>query len=126
MKMFIIPVSIIIVLISGIFINLFVLKNKTTSLAHLIEQAKIETQKDNFIESEKIIHQFIDEYKKDEPYFGVVIRHAELDSVRVLAQRVTELNTSETKAQFLAESAALMDMIDHLYKSEKFILGNVL
>lgn len=126
MKSIVVPIIILIIIIVLIVSNSILLNITTKSLSDKINDAVKYTQADDYVKSKEAIEEYFEQYEKAEAYFSVVIRHAELDSIRVMSERVKEFNTSETKADFLAESAALIDMIKHLYTAESINLKNIM
>lgn len=126
MKMMLLPIIVIIIVLLAATFSLVFLYNSTNQLAKYVNDAARLSSEDNFEESRKQIDLFKNKYKKYEKIYSIVIRHAELDEIRILSERVSELNTPNTKEDFLAESNALTDMLQHLYKSERISLENVL
>ena len=126
MKMMLLPIIVIIVVLLLATFSLIFLYGSTNQLSKFVDTAARLSDEGNFEESKKQIDLFKSKYKKYEKIYSIVIRHAELDEIRILSERVSELNTPNTKEDFLAESSALTDMLLHLYKSERISLENIL
>lgn len=126
MKAFIVPSCIIAFIVALVIANFIVLKSTTGKLTDIIDNSMEKVQNNNFKESIDEINLFEKEYKKYEGYFSTIVRHSELDEIRILSKRLSYLCTAETKEDFLAESNALKDMINHLYYSEQISINNIL
>ncbi len=126
MKSFIIPLSIFGFIIILVITNFIILKSSTEKLTDIIDNSMQKVQNNNFKEGIDEIYLFEKEYKKYESYFSTIVRHSELDEIRILSKRLSNLCTIETKEEFLAESNALKDMINHLYYSDQISINNIL
>ncbi|MEG0770452.1 MAG: DUF4363 family protein [Clostridia bacterium] len=126
MKHLILPISIFIFVISLICTNQIILKNLTNTLENDIDTIEKLVENEDFEKSIPLMKEFSEKYTKYNSYFSAVVRHNELDEIRLLVKRLEAYNKSADKVMFLAESNALKDMLCHIYKLDTINIENIL
>jgi len=125
MKKIILPLVIIFVIITIITVNQIVLYKITQSLNMTLETAMSNAKKNDFDACLKNVDDFTKDYENSLKYMYAMIRHTELDQIRISAKKLETFAKEKERVLFLAECNVTMDGIFHLYQADNFNLANI-
>lgn len=121
-----IAVGLLVLTVAFTIFNTIYIKNLTEDLNNELSLAYDAAADGNFNQSKEYVDSFVKKIKKAESYLHTIIRHDEFDNIKWSAVRLNEYLSPSSIDEFLAENAALQEMVEHLYYNEKIILQNLL
>lgn len=119
---FIIFILIASTLVSG---QIFIV-NSCTSVSQIIENAAVETEKENFNSAKKALNTAIKKLEKDEKIHFILSDHELCDEIKAYLKVAEYFAAQNEKSLAGAYIALARDSTERLMDSEKFGIGNIL
>ena len=121
-----IPVFILSVLLIFSITVSIIMKNISINLNEILAKSYDAAEINDFEKCKEYSDKFVKELKKSDPFLSFVVRHGEIDSIKWSAKRLNEYANEDSKSEFMAENAALKEMIEHLFENEKIVPHNII
>lgn len=121
-----VSICIFIALITFIISNMFIVDSLTENITSKIDLCENSIQTGNFTEAKMHLNDAIQAIKDSELYFGMVIKHSELDEVFIQAKGAeASFDIGDIEAM-LPKLAEIKARLNHISRMEKPAIENIL
>lgn len=125
MKTFIIAIVLLVMIISSSFLYLYIINDVTSDMTSKLEKLEHTVRDDNWKQAEKQLDEIQRSLKKREGWMMALIDHRELDEIKMTVSRLAEYVHFKDTQEFMAESAVLKLLIEHLETKERVNWANL-
>ncbi len=126
MRTFILCIILLIIIIIGSLSFDYILNKTVNELSDQVEKLEHSVISDNWVESEKQLDNIQQSWIENEKWLTTLVDHREMDEIKMTLAKLTQYLHYKKKPEFMAESATLKLLIEHLSSKEKVTLSNLL
>lgn len=125
MKSFIIAMSILVTLISGIITINIILKKEIHKIDSSVVKLEIAIEKEEWEEAAKHLYSIEEELTKSSLMFHLLIDHQEVDNIEIHIKMCKDYSSSKQKADALSELSQVSYHLHHIGHKNKLTLANI-
>ncbi len=126
MRTFKLCMILLIIIIIGALSFDYALNKTVDELSKKVEKLEYAVTSENWNESEKQLDIIQDSWKRSEKWLTTLVDHREMDEIKMTLAKLSQYLHYKKKPEFMAESATLKLLIEHLASKEKVTLSNLL
>ena len=126
MKKFILPLSMLILMIVFCVWSTWRADQLCTDSAELLKQAGVQCEQGDFDNAEQLVHKAKNNWDAHEGFFGIALRHTESDDIDILFPPLLESCRQKDAEEFSRQNLELIATFRHLSRAEIPYYFNIL